>query len=187
MHSRSTRSRCPRPRMSIRSRHSVRTVLTQRSAKALARGDRTGVLITRMPSERNTSSKLVVNLVSRSRIRNLIDRPLSTRSLTTSPGKSRSDSGPRLVVACVWPCSDCRLRSWRRWVRFVLLGGCQYSDLHQVVIEDPVTTPGADSFDPVDLCPVPAEVPFEAADPAFASRSPLHQALEVRPTFDGAS
>ncbi len=52
--------------MSIRSRHSVRTVLTQRSAKASARGNRTGILITRMPSERNTSSKLVVNLVSRS-------------------------------------------------------------------------------------------------------------------------
>src|SRR5665213_1953991 len=34
-------------------------------------GARIGVRMVRMPSERNTSSKLVVNLVSRSRIRNL--------------------------------------------------------------------------------------------------------------------
>src|SRR4029450_2327350 len=42
----------------------------QRSAGAFARGARTGVRITRIPSERNTSSKLRVNLLSRSRTRN---------------------------------------------------------------------------------------------------------------------
>jgi hypothetical protein len=40
-----------------------------RSACAFARGARTGVRMTRMPSERNTSSKLGVNLLSRSRTR----------------------------------------------------------------------------------------------------------------------
>src|SRR5438105_15951960 len=56
--------------MSTQSRHSVRTVRTNRSANALARGARTGVKITSAPSLRNTSSKLPVNLESRSRIRN---------------------------------------------------------------------------------------------------------------------
>ena len=37
-----TRSRCRRPRTSVQSRSSARTVLTHRSAKALAFGDRTG-------------------------------------------------------------------------------------------------------------------------------------------------
>lgn len=46
-----------------------RRLSTQRSAWARARGARTGALITRMSSERNTSSKLVVNLLSLSRIR----------------------------------------------------------------------------------------------------------------------
>jgi hypothetical protein len=44
-------------RMSVQSKHSVRTVLTQRSAKAFARGARIGVLMTWPPSVRNTSSK----------------------------------------------------------------------------------------------------------------------------------
>lgn len=47
-----------------------RIVPTKRSAKALARGARIGVRMIRMPSNRKTSSKLAVNLVSRSRIRN---------------------------------------------------------------------------------------------------------------------
>jgi hypothetical protein len=42
---------------------------TNRSEKALARGDRTGVRMIRMPSGRNTASKLAVNLVPRSRTR----------------------------------------------------------------------------------------------------------------------
>ena len=52
------RSRCRRPKISIRSRHSRRMVPTKRSAKALARGARTGVRMIRMPSDRKTSSKL---------------------------------------------------------------------------------------------------------------------------------
>jgi hypothetical protein len=49
---------------------SWRTVRTNRSANALALGARTGVLITRAPSEMNTSSKARVYLESRSLIRN---------------------------------------------------------------------------------------------------------------------
>ena len=62
------------------SRHSWRTVLTQRSAKAFALGERTGVRMASMPIEANTASKLVVNLVSRSRMRNRNRRPASSRS-----------------------------------------------------------------------------------------------------------
>jgi Alpha/beta hydrolase family len=54
----------------IRSRHSRRTLPTQRSACARAFGPRTGALITRIPSERKTWSKSRVNLPSRSRTRN---------------------------------------------------------------------------------------------------------------------
>ena len=53
---------------------------TSRSANALARGARTGVRMIRMPSERNTSSKLAVNLASRSRIRNVTGRARSASS-----------------------------------------------------------------------------------------------------------
>jgi hypothetical protein len=60
--------------------HSSRTVRTQRSAIAFARGDLTGVLITSIPSEANTSSKLAVNFASRSRIKNRNDRACSARS-----------------------------------------------------------------------------------------------------------
>jgi hypothetical protein len=42
----------------VQSRHSARTVLTHRSAKAFARGARTGVRMTSMPSLANTASKL---------------------------------------------------------------------------------------------------------------------------------
>jgi hypothetical protein len=59
-----------RPQTSTQSRHSSRTVRTQRSANALAFGACTGVVMTRMPSAANTSSKARVNLLSRSRIRN---------------------------------------------------------------------------------------------------------------------
>jgi hypothetical protein len=73
------RSRCRRPMMSVQSRHSARTVPTHRSQNALAFGARIGVRTILMPSERNTSSKASVNLVSRSWIRNLGDRPFSWR------------------------------------------------------------------------------------------------------------
>jgi hypothetical protein len=57
--------------------HPVQTftpaVPTNRSAKALARGALTGVRMIRTPSALRTSSKLAVNLASRSRIRNLTD------------------------------------------------------------------------------------------------------------------
>jgi hypothetical protein len=54
----------------------------------VSRGDRTGVLITSMPSETNTSSKLAVNLASRSGIKNRNDRPFSVRS----PARLRATS-----------------------------------------------------------------------------------------------
>ena len=64
--------------------HPVETIgadfLTPRSASAMARGDRTGVLMTPMPWEANTSSKLAGSLVSRSRITNLMSRSRSRRS-----------------------------------------------------------------------------------------------------------
>ena len=44
-----------------------RNVPTNRSANALARGDRTGILITRVPVPAKTSSNAAVNLLSRSR------------------------------------------------------------------------------------------------------------------------
>lgn len=66
--------------INVQSRHSVRTVRTKRSAKALARGARTGVRITSVPSLRNTSSKVPENLASRSRIKNRIGYFASARS-----------------------------------------------------------------------------------------------------------
>jgi hypothetical protein len=58
----------------IRSRHSRRTLPTQRSACAFARGAAIGARITLIPSELKTSSKVAVNLLSRSRIKKV--RPL---------------------------------------------------------------------------------------------------------------
>src|SRR5262249_1206965 len=57
----STCWRWRRPRISSRSRHSRRTLPTQRSAWARAFGARTGALMTRMPSERKTSWKSRLN------------------------------------------------------------------------------------------------------------------------------
>ncbi len=54
------------------SRHSRRSVPTNRSAYELARGDWTGVLITRVPLPEKMSSNAAVNLLSRSRIKNLL-------------------------------------------------------------------------------------------------------------------
>src|SRR6266536_3947235 len=48
--------------MRMRSRQSLRTVRTQRSANAFAFGARTGVRITSIPSERKTSSKARLKL-----------------------------------------------------------------------------------------------------------------------------
>ena len=66
--------------------HSRRTVPTNRSANAFARGDRTGVLMTLIPSVRSTSSKLFVNLASLSRMRNLAARERPARSEAQVPG-----------------------------------------------------------------------------------------------------
>ncbi len=63
------------------SRHSVRAVLTNRSAKAFARGERTGVLIAPIPTKASTASKLAMNFVSQSRIRIRHCRPASSRSV----------------------------------------------------------------------------------------------------------
>ncbi len=55
-------SRGTRPALSVQS--------VKRSATAFARGERTGALMTSVPSELKTWSKLAVNFVSRSRMRN---------------------------------------------------------------------------------------------------------------------
>jgi len=73
----STCSRWRRLTISIRSSSSRRTVPIQRSAIAFARGARTGVRRMRMPSLAKTASKQSVNLLSRSRIKNV---KLATRS-----------------------------------------------------------------------------------------------------------
>src|ERR1017187_1986319 len=62
--------------------HSRRSVLTYRSAKEFAWGDRTGVLMIRMPFPAKTSSNIGVNLLSRSRIRNLKRPARSPRSMS---------------------------------------------------------------------------------------------------------
>src|SRR4029453_2827303 len=64
-----TRSSCRRPAIRRWSRHSRRTVPTQRSATALALGAWIGVRMTSAPAARQMSSKARVNLLSRSRIR----------------------------------------------------------------------------------------------------------------------
>jgi hypothetical protein len=62
--------RCARLRTSSQSRHSERTVRTNRSATPFACGARTGVRTISIPSLRNTSSNTLVNFWPRSRIRN---------------------------------------------------------------------------------------------------------------------
>jgi hypothetical protein len=52
-------------------------VPTNRSANKFARGDRTGVLITRVPFPAKTPSKTAVNLLSRSRSKNLTQLALA--------------------------------------------------------------------------------------------------------------
>jgi hypothetical protein len=55
--------------MIMRSRQSLRTARTQRSANAFAFGARNGVWMISTPSLRTTSSKALLNLLSRSWIR----------------------------------------------------------------------------------------------------------------------
>ena len=55
---------------------------TKRSAIALARGARTGVLMMRMSMAVKTASNAAVNLASRSRMRNRKRRPASSRSMS---------------------------------------------------------------------------------------------------------
>src|ERR1035438_10138464 len=62
--------------------HSRRRVPTYRSAKEFARGDRTGALMIRTPLPANTSSNIGVNLLSRSRIRNMKRPARSPRSIS---------------------------------------------------------------------------------------------------------
>jgi hypothetical protein len=67
--SRNTRSAWRSLGMSTQSRHSVRAVRTNLSAKAFGLGARKGVLMARAPTDLITSSKDITNLPSRSRIR----------------------------------------------------------------------------------------------------------------------
>jgi len=60
------------PVISIRSGHSRRALAIQRSAIAFARGAWTGVLMMRVPAAVRTASDAAVNLVPRSRIKDLI-------------------------------------------------------------------------------------------------------------------
>jgi hypothetical protein len=62
--------------------HSRRSVPTNRSAYEFARGDRTGVLITRVAFPAKTWSNAAVNLRSRSRIKNLNRPAWSPRSMS---------------------------------------------------------------------------------------------------------
>src|SRR6478609_1293537 len=68
--------------MRMRSRSSRRTLPTKRSAMALARGARTGVLMMRTSTAVRTASNAAVNLASWSRRRNWKPRARSSRSMT---------------------------------------------------------------------------------------------------------
>ena len=63
--------------------HPIETLPTNGTDEPLSergRGDRTGVRRVRMRSVRNTSSKPAVNFVSRSRIKNFVERDWSART-----------------------------------------------------------------------------------------------------------
>ena len=64
--------------------HSVRAVRTNLSANAFARGDRTGVWMTRAPTDLKASSKRPTNLASRSGSRKRTARPWSSRVIAMS-------------------------------------------------------------------------------------------------------
>ena len=88
------------PWISRWSRHSRRSVPTYRSAKEFARGDRTGILMIRVPLPVNTASNIAVNLLSRERIRNSNRAARSPRSMNRlracrtvhAPGGVRGDA-----------------------------------------------------------------------------------------------
>jgi len=81
----SAASRCRGEITSRWSRHSSRTVRTNRSANAFALGEATGGWMVSMPTEASTASKLEVYLVSGSRMRNRKGRPASWRSAAKLP------------------------------------------------------------------------------------------------------
>src|SRR5215217_3571909 len=58
----------------------------------------------------------------------------------------------------------------------------QSTDLDQVVSEDSVAAPGSGAGEAGESCSVEPEVPFRAADPAFAAGSPADHLAE-RPSF----
>src|SRR4051794_16839454 len=72
----------PLPKISIRSVSSVRTVLTRRSAKQFARGQRGGILTTSIPASASTASNEAANCPARSRTRNRNRPTCSPRSMT---------------------------------------------------------------------------------------------------------
>src|SRR4030088_3169656 len=79
--------RCRWPTMSIRSVHSARIVLTQRSAYAFIFGHCGADFLILMPSEAKTASNVSVNLLSRSRIRERNASGRSPRSPREVPGQ----------------------------------------------------------------------------------------------------
>ena len=80
--------------------HPVEALRAYGSEKAfcvrVARGARTGALMTSVPSDLKTSSKLAVNFVSRSRTRNLIGRGASAKS----PAKLRAAWVTKVLSGC---------------------------------------------------------------------------------------
>ena len=74
----------------LRSRHSRRIVPTNRSAMGFARGARTGVRMMLTPSDAKISSKLAMNLASRSRIKNLTATSRSARTEDRLPRGCRA-------------------------------------------------------------------------------------------------
>lgn len=90
------------------SRHSDLAVLAVRSANALALGERTGVLMTSMLSEVNTSSKEASSFASRSRNRKRNDRPRSARS----PTRVRATRVTKAAVGCPITPRMCTARLW---------------------------------------------------------------------------
>src|SRR6266511_3797778 len=82
LYTRRTCSSWRRPKIRSRSRHSLRTLPTQRSAWAFAFGAWIGVRTISMPSLRKMLSKARLNFVSRSWIRKRGCRPRSSRSIS---------------------------------------------------------------------------------------------------------
>jgi hypothetical protein len=83
--------------------HSRRSVPMKRSAIAFARGARTGVWMIRMSEAAKTASNAVVNLLSRSRIKNRSRSARSSRSYDDMAVKLR-----RVIIAARFrsPCPE---------------------------------------------------------------------------------